>query len=97
MSDAFSTLSRTIGPIRGRSVTRSASRKRSLPLRAPSTLASALAGDDKLKQKFLSAGLRGGNKMDVYLTSRFLVPLAGIAAGSFMPSNPFTWCLAGGF
>ena len=54
------------------------------------------SGDDKLKQKFLSAGLRGGNKMDVYLTSRFLVPLAGIAAGSFMPSNPFTWCLVFG-
>ena len=53
-------------------------------------------GDDKLKQKFLSAGLRGGNKMDVYLTARFLVPLAGIAAGSFMPSNTFTWCLVFG-
>lgn len=53
-------------------------------------------GDDKLKQKFLSAGLRGSNKMDVYLTARFLVPLAGIAAGSFMPSNTFTWCLVFG-
>jgi tight adherence protein C len=53
-------------------------------------------GDDKLKQKFLSAGLRGGNKMDVYLTARFLVPLAGVAAGSFMPSNTFTWCLVFG-
>jgi len=50
-------------------------------------------GDDKLKQKFLSAGLRGGNKMDVYLTARFLVPLAGIAVGSFFPSNTLTWCL----
>ena len=54
------------------------------------------SGDDKLKQKFLSAGLRGGNKMDVYMTARFLVPLAGIAAGSFMPSNTFTWCLVFG-
>ncbi len=53
-------------------------------------------GDDKLKQKFLSAGLRGGNKMDVYLTARFLVPLSGVAAGSFMPSNTFTWCLVFG-
>jgi tight adherence protein C len=54
------------------------------------------SGDDKLKQKFLSAGLRGGNKMDVYMTARFLVPLASIAAGSFMPSNTFTWCLVFG-
>jgi tight adherence protein C len=54
------------------------------------------SGDEKLKGKFLSAGLRGGNKMDVYLTARFLVPLAGIAAGSFMPSNTFTWCLVFG-
>ena len=53
-------------------------------------------GDNKLKQKFLSAGLRGGNKMDVYLTARFLVPLAAVAAGSFMPSNTFTWCLVFG-
>lgn len=51
------------------------------------------SGDDKLKQKFLSAGLRGAHKMDVYLSARILVPLSGIAAASFFPSNTFTWCL----
>jgi tight adherence protein C len=55
-----------------------------------------LSGDDKLKQRFLSAGMRGSSKMDVYLTSRFLVPLAGIAGASFIPGNTFSWCLVFG-
>lgn len=54
------------------------------------------SGDEKLKAKFLSAGLRGANKMDVYLTARVLVPLAGIGGASFISGNTFTWCLVFG-
>ena len=54
------------------------------------------SGDEKLKAKFLSAGLRGANKMDVYLTARIFVPLAGLAGASFISGNTFTWCLVFG-
>ncbi|MBV8632377.1 MAG: type II secretion system F family protein [Silvibacterium sp.] len=54
------------------------------------------SGDDKLKAKMLSAGLRGSNTKDVYLTARVLVPLAGIAGGSFIPGSTFMWCLVFG-
>jgi tight adherence protein C len=54
------------------------------------------SGDEKLKERFLSAGLRGANKMDIYLTARVLVPLAGIAAASFIPGSMLTWSLVFG-
>src|ERR1700757_1156746 len=54
------------------------------------------SGDDKLKEKLLSAGLRGGNTKDVYLTARVLAPLAGVAGGSFVPGSTFMWCLVFG-
>jgi tight adherence protein C len=54
------------------------------------------SGDDKLKGKMLTAGLRGSNKVDLYLTARVVAPLAGIAGGSFVPGSTFMWCLVFG-
>ncbi|MBV8437580.1 MAG: type II secretion system F family protein [Silvibacterium sp.] len=54
------------------------------------------AGDSKLKAKILRAGLRGPNKMDVYLTARVVTPLVGIAGGSFIPGSTLMWCLVFG-
>ncbi|MBV8673343.1 MAG: type II secretion system F family protein [Acidobacteriaceae bacterium] len=54
------------------------------------------AGDDKLKGKLLSAGLRGSNKMDAYMTARVVAPLAGIAGGSFLPGSTLMWCMVFG-
>jgi len=50
-------------------------------------------GDDKLRGKMLSAGIRGSKNMDVYQTLRVLAPLAGIAGGSFIPGSTFMWCM----
>ncbi|HTD54043.1 MAG TPA: hypothetical protein VK670_01580, partial [Silvibacterium sp.] len=54
------------------------------------------SGDEKLKGKMLSAGIRGPNKIDVFLTARVLAPLAGVAGGSFVPGSTFMWCLVFG-
>jgi tight adherence protein C len=53
-----------------------------------------LSEDEKLRQRFVSAGMRGtGNKMDVYFIARFAGPLVGLLAGSFIKGNTFFWCL----
>lgn len=52
-----------------------------------------LSEDDKLKQRFVSAGIRSSNGGDIYFTARFLSPLAGVICGSFMHSSTLTWCL----
>ena len=53
-----------------------------------------LSEDEKLRQRFVSAGMKGANPLDVYVTARFLVPLLGIIGGSFIPGNTLFWCLA---
>jgi len=53
-----------------------------------------LSEDEKLRQRFVSAGLRGGGKLDVYFIARFMGPLAGILGGSFIKENTMFWCLA---
>jgi len=52
-----------------------------------------LSEDEKLKQRFVSAGLRGSSGADIYFTARFLCPLAGILCGSFNHGNTLLWCL----
>jgi len=52
-----------------------------------------LSEDEKLRQRFVSAGLKGSSKLDVYFTSRFIGPLAGIVGGSFIKQNTAFWCL----
>lgn len=53
-----------------------------------------LTEDEKLRQRFVTAGFKGGNRMDVYFTARFIGPLAGILAGTFIHTNTAFWCLA---
>lgn len=53
-----------------------------------------LSEDEKLRQRFVSAGLKGGGKLDVYFIARIMMPVAGIIAGTFIPDNTFFWCLA---
>jgi tight adherence protein C len=53
-----------------------------------------LSEDDKLRQRFVTAGFKGGNQMDIYFTARFVGPLAGILGGTFIHSNTAFWCLA---
>jgi tight adherence protein C len=54
-----------------------------------------LAEDEKLRKRFVSAGLKGGSKLDLYFVARIMMPLAGIIAGTFVPSDTAFWCLAG--
>jgi tight adherence protein C len=52
-----------------------------------------LSADDKLKQRFLAAGVRANNKMEGYFAARLLGPIAGVLAGSFIFQNRVAWCL----
>jgi tight adherence protein C len=52
-----------------------------------------LSEDEKLRQRFVSAGMKGGSKMDVYFVARFVGPLVGVLGGSFIHSNTAFWCL----
>ncbi|HEY6445294.1 MAG TPA: type II secretion system F family protein [Acidobacteriaceae bacterium] len=59
-----------------------------------------LSQDEKLRQRFVSAGMKGSSKLDVYFTARFLGPIAGVIGGSFIHGNTAFWCLclgAGGY
>ncbi|MFZ0631439.1 MAG: type II secretion system F family protein [Acidobacteriaceae bacterium] len=53
-----------------------------------------LSEDEKLRQRFVSAGLKNGNQIDIYFMARFMGPLAGILAGTFIHTNTAFWCLA---
>jgi tight adherence protein C len=53
-----------------------------------------LSEDEKLRQRFVSAGLKGGSQLDLYFTARFVGPAAGAIGGSFIPANTAFWCLA---
>jgi tight adherence protein C len=52
-----------------------------------------LQQDEKLRQRFVSAGMKGSNKLDVYFAARFIGPLVGIIAGTFVRTNTMFWCL----
>lgn len=53
-----------------------------------------LSEDEKLRQRFVSAGFKGGGKLDMYFIARIMMPITGIIAGTFIPDNTFFWCLA---
>lgn len=53
-----------------------------------------LSDDEKLRQRFISAGMKGNSKLDLYFTSRFITPLLGIIGGSFLQKNTMFWCMA---
>lgn len=50
-----------------------------------------MAEDDKLRQRFVAAGLRGSGPLEIYFAARALGPVAAIIVGSFIPSNAFFW------
>lgn len=50
-----------------------------------------LAESENLRQRFISAGLRGTGPIETYFALRMLGPVAAIAAGSFIPGNTFLW------
>jgi tight adherence protein C len=53
-----------------------------------------LAEDEKLKRQLLSAGIKGGQGVDAYLTSRLIGPLIGVVSGSFIHKNTIFWALS---
>jgi tight adherence protein C len=52
-----------------------------------------LAHDEKLKKRFIAAGVGAGPRMEGYFATRLLCPLAGIAAGTLFRDNTLPWCL----
>ena len=52
-----------------------------------------LTETDKLRARFLAAGLRDPKNFDSYFALRFLGPLAGIVVWSFVPKMSFFWML----
>jgi len=52
-----------------------------------------LTETDKLRARFLAAGLRDPKNFDSYFALRFLGPLAGILVWSFIPKMSFFWML----
>ncbi len=53
-----------------------------------------LSDDERLRERFVTAGLKGGSQLDLYFTARFVGPVAGILGGTFIHSNTAFWCLA---
>ena len=56
-----------------------------------------IAETQKLRERFLSAGIRSSSAIEIYFSARTLGPICGILAGTFIYSNPFLWvlCFAG--
>ncbi|MHB1959057.1 MAG: type II secretion system F family protein [Acidobacteriaceae bacterium] len=50
-----------------------------------------LAEGERLRQRFVNAGLRGPGPTEKYFAAQMLGPVAAIALGSFIPSNTFIW------
>jgi tight adherence protein C len=50
-----------------------------------------LAEGERLRQRFVSAGLRGNGPMETYFAAQMLGPVVAIVAASFIPSNTFLW------
>jgi tight adherence protein C len=53
-----------------------------------------LAGDEKVKQQLLSAGLKSRRSMNAYFASRILGPLLGLVCGSLIHTNSVFWALS---
>ncbi len=48
----------------------------------------------KLRERFVAAGLRKPAQMEMYLAARLLAPIAGVILGTFISSNTFLWIVA---
>ncbi|HZC44619.1 MAG TPA: type II secretion system F family protein [Acidobacteriaceae bacterium] len=53
-----------------------------------------LAEGERLRQRFLNAGLRGPGPVEKYFAAQMLGPVAAIALASFIRSNTFLWVAA---
>jgi tight adherence protein C len=53
-----------------------------------------LAEGERLRQRFVNAGLRGPGPTEKYFAAQMLGPVVAIVAGSFIPSNTFIWVAA---
>ena len=53
-----------------------------------------LGENKEVSTRLQSAGLRGGRASDAYFVARFLCPLLGVTAGSFLASTSYFWLLA---
>jgi tight adherence protein C len=52
-----------------------------------------LSQDEKLRQKFLAAGLHNSSAADTYFGIRLLGPVMAVLAGTFIRSNTFLWIM----
>jgi tight adherence protein C len=50
-----------------------------------------LSESERLRQRFVSAGLRGSGPVEMYFAARMLGPILAIAAASFIHTNTFMW------
>lgn len=50
-----------------------------------------MAENEPLRQRFISAGMRGPGVLEMYFAARMLGPVMGVLAGSFIPSNTLFW------
>ncbi len=53
-----------------------------------------ISEDDKLRGRFIAAGLKSSQSIERYFAARMLLPVAGILGGSFMQANPLMAILA---
>ena len=53
-----------------------------------------LSDDPKLLERFAQSGFNTKSHRDLYTTSRMVLPILGLIAGSFAPSNSFFWMVA---
>jgi tight adherence protein C len=56
-----------------------------------------LSDDENLRRRLANAGARGRNPIEIYFASRFLLPCAGILAGSFFKGSSLFARMALGF
>jgi tight adherence protein C len=52
------------------------------------------AGNEKLRQQLLSAGIKNRKSIDAYFASRLVSPLIGVVCGSFIHKNTIFWALS---
>lgn len=52
-----------------------------------------MAESVSLRSRFVAAGLKRSDQVEIYLAVRLLGPIAGIIGGTFFPTNPFMWAI----
>ena len=53
-----------------------------------------ISENDRLRGRFIAAGLKSGQSTELYFAARMLLPVAGILGGSFITANPLMAILA---